>query len=118
MSEILALAYYKSLYKTDLTPANLLERVVTMMMFVENEKSIQTGAMKQSVVIYVIEKVMQDTFSETDIIGKTLISTLLPGIMEMIIKADKNQIYINKKTVLTLGGMLKCISCVFPNIGK
>ena len=114
--QALAMVYYRSLYTTDITSKNLMERVVNLMMFVEREPSIVTGDMKQSVVIAVIEKVIEESLAPDNIIEKALVSAILPSIMEMIIKADKNHISINPKTVLTFGGILKFFSCISSQV--
>ena len=116
--EKLAMQHYRRRFLTPLTVDNLMVRLIDLMMFVENEPSIETGAMKESVVITVIERVIQSSISVDSVMEKTLISSLLPSIMDTIIQADKNSISINPKTVVGIGALLKCFSCFSYSCNK
>ena len=118
MTEILALDFYKATYSTQLTTANLLERTITMMQWVENHQNTKTGAQKESVVHHVMETIVGDSNLSEDILTKTLLSALMPSMIHYMIKIDKNHLKINPKATLTIGAALKCVSCLFPTMSN
>ena len=108
--ENLAMQYYRSKHLTPITMDNLMTRVVDLMMFVEKEPTIESGALKESVVIAVITREVGNSVSEDRVLQRSLVSALLPSIMDAIIRADKNTISINPKPAVGFGGILKLFS--------